>query len=86
MTILRRIGLKCAHQPGNNHLFENDGIRPYLHLPPEVAALRIDPGCLRDVPFIEKQINVGDRNLRVEHPGQDEHGCHRLSQQSLFDE
>ena len=58
MTIICWTRLKRMYQPGDNHLFEYDGIRPYLHLPPEVTTLRIDPGCLRNVPFIEKQVNV----------------------------
>ena len=48
MTILCGLGHKRAYQPRDDHLFEYDGIRPYLHLPPEVATLGIDPGGLQE--------------------------------------
>jgi len=54
------IWLRCerAHEPRDNHLFEDDGIGPYLHLSPQVTALRIDPGCLGNVSLAEQQIDI----------------------------
>ena len=80
VEFFRGLGLQRPHQPGNDDLLEDDRIGPDLRLPPKVAALRIDPGSFWDVAFAEEQINVGDRNLRVEHSGRDEHGSHRFSQ------
>jgi len=69
-----------AHQPRNNHLLENDGIGPDFDLPPQVTALRIDPGGLRRIAFVKEQINVVDRHLGVENPGKNEHGRHGLAE------
>ncbi len=57
-SVLSSSSLVCshferAHQPRNNHFFEDARIRPYANLPPEMAALRIDPCRLRHITFVE---------------------------------
>src|SRR5215470_10562092 len=82
-VILCRLRLKRTNQPRNNHSLKDYGIRPDHHLTPEVAALRVDPRSLWDVPFTEQQVDVADGNLRVEHSGENEHPSHGLSKQAL---
>src|SRR5258708_35988748 len=86
MTIPCWLGLERTYEPGDNYLFEYDGIRPYLDLPPLVATLGIDPCCVRNHPAIEKLIDIRDGDLRVAVPRQDEHRRHRLSLQSWVGE
>src|SRR5258708_18009447 len=77
------IRFQLPHQPRNNHLPENHRIGPHFHLPPQVAALRIDPCLLRHVSAIENQVRVRDRNLWVQDSVDHQHRRRRLSEQSL---
>ena len=65
------LNVQGADQPGNDDLFKDDRIGPYLYLSSEVAALRIDPCRFWDVTFIPQQVDVRDRNLRVQNSGDD---------------
>src|ERR1700682_2157494 len=78
--------LERMHQPRNDYLFEDARIRPHSDLPPEVTALRIDPCSLRHIAFVEQQEDVGHRYLSILYSRKNEHGCHRLAEQPLFDE
>src|SRR6266436_3648668 len=84
--LYRGLKLKRTHQPRNDHLFEDAWIGPHSDLPPEVTALRIDPCSLWHIAFVEQQVDVGDRYLGIKHSGKNEHGRHRLAEQSLLDE
>src|ERR1700716_4162110 len=85
-SALIRWSLQRLHQPGNNNLLEDERVWPNAHLPSQVSALGIDPGFLRNITFTQQQIFVVDGNLRVEHPGQDEHRRHWFAQQALVDQ
>jgi hypothetical protein len=53
-AFLGGLNIQGAYQPRNNDLLENDGIRPYFHLPSQVASLRIDPRLFRNVTGVEQ--------------------------------
>src|ERR1700675_4232756 len=65
--------IQRAHQPRDYHLLENHRIGPYASLPPQVPALRVDPGFFWNVAGFHEQEGVGDGDLRIESAGDDEH-------------
>src|SRR5579864_2049566 len=79
---LRR--LQRLHQPRDDHFFEDPGIGPHAHLPPEMTATRVDPCVLRDIAFAQQQVIVGNRNLRVEYSCNHKHRRHGLPEQVLM--
>ena len=66
--------------------YKDSRVGPYLNLPSEMTALRVDPRCFRYIALAEQEVNVFDWDLRVEHSSHDQHRRHRFSQQALFDE
>jgi len=48
-TLGEWIDIQRPHEPGNNHLFENDRVGPDSALASEVPAGRIDPRLFRNV-------------------------------------
>src|ERR1700685_1133700 len=77
-------GLQGFSQPGNNNLLEEAGIGPDSDLAAEVSAVWVYPGFFGHVAFAEQEIFVVDGNLSIEHTGENEHGSHRLAQQTLL--
>src|ERR1700736_6134415 len=74
--------IEVAQQPRNNHLLEDARIGPDFHLPPQVSALRVNPGVLRNVTLTQQKIEISDRHLRIEHTADNEHGRGWLPQQA----
>ena len=59
--MLKRAGalaVERPHQPGNDDLPEDDGIRPDFNLAPEVTALGIDPRGFWHVALAQEQVNI----------------------------
>src|SRR5216684_2245240 len=77
---------QLPHQIRNNHLPENHRVRPHFHLPSQMSALRIDPSLLGHIAAAEDQINVGNRNLRVQNSGENQHRRGRFSEELLIHE
>ena len=60
-----RMHVECSQQPGNDDLFEDDGIRPDFDLPAQVTALRVDPGFLRNVAAVEQEMYSIDETADI---------------------
>ena len=69
VDISRSLDFQGAHQPWNNYLLKDCRIRPYLYLPAKVAAMRIDPGVLWNIPAVQQKVNIRNWNLCIQDPG-----------------
>src|SRR5579864_1892460 len=85
-TLVQISGFEGLHQPGDDDLLKDQRVWPNLYLASQVPTLWIDPCSFGRVAVAEQQINIGDWDLGVLDPGQDQHRCHRLVQRILFDE
>ena len=58
-------GRYLAQLPRHDDAAENHRVGPASRFAAEMAALRIDPGLLRDVAVAQQQLEIADRHLRV---------------------
>jgi hypothetical protein len=72
--VTNRLGLDLVssifdslYEPRNYDIVKYQWIRPDPHLPSQMPALRVDPSGLGHVSLAEKQIEVRNRYLCVEH-------------------
>src|SRR4029077_885727 len=73
-----------AHQPGNDHLFEYQRIRPHSLLPAQVASQWVDPRFLGHIAGFQQQERVRDGHLRVERACDNQHLRGWLTDQVLI--